>query len=41
MRGVVIDQVGGQPKVVDSLEKSTPGPGQILVKSLWTAINPV
>jgi hypothetical protein len=41
MKGVVFEKQGDQPKVVDYLEKPKPGPDQILVKSLWTAINPV
>lgn len=41
MKGTVVEQVGAEPKVVDYLEKPTPGPGQILVKSLYAAMNPV
>ena len=41
MKGVAFAAVGAEPKVVDDLEVPTPGPGQVLVKSLWTAINPV
>ena len=41
MKGVVFEEQGAEPKVVENLEKPSPGPDQILVKSLWTAINPV
>ena len=41
MKGVIFEKQGADPKVVDDLEKPKPGPDQILVKSLWTAINPV
>jgi NADPH:quinone reductase-like Zn-dependent oxidoreductase len=41
MKGVVFEKQGAEPKVVDNLEKPKPGPDQILVKSLWAAINPV
>ena len=41
MKAVIITEVGAAPKVVDDLEKPTPADGQVLVKSLWTAINPV
>ena len=41
MKGVIVEAVGGQYKVVENLEKPKPGPDQILVKSVTTAINPV
>lgn len=41
MKGVAVDKAGETFKVVDNLEKPEPGPDQILVKSLYTAINPV
>lgn len=41
MRGVIVEQVGGEVVIVDSLERPSPGPGQVLVKSLWTAMNPM
>ena len=41
MKGVIFESQGAKPKVVDSLEKPSPGPDQLLVKSIWTAINPV
>jgi len=41
MKGVIVPQAGGDYKIVDNIEKPKPGPHQILVKSLVTAINPV
>jgi NADPH:quinone reductase-like Zn-dependent oxidoreductase len=41
MKGVVFESAGGEPKVVDNLEKPTPSSDQILVKSVYMAINPV
>ena len=41
MKGVVFEEQGSEPMVVENLEKPSPSPDQILVKSLWTAINPV
>ncbi|EHY57342.1 hypothetical protein HRR83_002828 [Exophiala dermatitidis] len=41
MKGVVFPAVGAEPRVVDDLERPTPGTDQVLVKSIWTAINPV
>lgn len=41
MKGVVFKKQGSGPEVIDSLEKAKPEPDQVLVKSLWTAINPV
>lgn len=41
MKGTIIEQLGAQPKVIDSLQRPRPGPDQILVKSLYLAINPV
>lgn len=41
MKGVVFEKVGAEPKIVDDLELPIPGPGQILVKPIWMAINPV
>ena len=41
MKGVVFSSVGAEPQVVDDLPMPEPGKGQVLVKSLWTAINPV
>ncbi len=41
MEGILLSQVGGEYKLVDNLKKPKPGKGQVLVKSLATAINPV
>jgi len=41
MKGVSVAEAQGAFKIVDDLEKPEPGPDQILVKSLFTAINPV
>lgn len=41
MRGVVFEEAGAAPKVVDTLELPVPDTDQILVKSLYTAINPM
>ncbi len=41
MKGVIVEAIGGPYKVVDDLEKPKPGPDEILVKSVVTAINPV
>ncbi|KAL2428904.1 hypothetical protein ABEF95_004596 [Exophiala dermatitidis] len=41
MKGVVFPAVGAEPRVVDDLERPTPSSDQVLVKSIWTAINPV
>lgn len=41
MKGVAFAAVGAEPKVVDDLPVPVPGPDQVLVKSIWTAINPV
>ena len=41
MKGVVFEKQGSGAEVVDSLERPKPESDQILVKSLWTAINPV
>lgn len=41
MKGVVFTNQGAEPKVVDTLEKPTPEPDQILVRSVYVAINPV
>lgn len=41
MKGILLDKVGGDFHLVDTLEKPSPGNKQILVKSLVTAINPV
>jgi len=41
MKGAVFPSQGVGPTVVDDLEKPSPGPDQVLVKSLWTAMNPM
>lgn len=41
MEGVVIKGVNEPYEVVDNLPIPTPGEGQVLVKSIATAINPV
>ncbi len=41
MKGVVFEKAGAEPQVVDSLDKPQPSPDQILVKSVYVAINPV
>ncbi|KAK5061616.1 hypothetical protein LTR84_008160 [Exophiala bonariae] len=41
MKGVIVTEVGAQPTVVDNLTKPVPAPDQVLVKSIWAAINPV
>lgn len=41
MKGVIVEALGAPYKVVEDLEKPKPGPDEILVKSIATAINPV
>lgn len=41
MKGVVFEKAGAEPQIVDNLEKPKPSPNQILVKSIYMAINPV
>ena len=41
MKAVAFAAAGAAPQVVDDIEKPTPSDDQVLVKSLWTAINPV
>ncbi len=41
MKGVIVEAKGGPFKVVNDLPKPTPGPNEILVKSIVAAINPV
>ncbi len=41
MKGVVFAHQGAEAKVGDDLEKPSPGPDQLLVKSIYVAINPV
>ncbi len=41
MKGVIADKPGAGFHLVDNLEKPKPGQGQVLVKSICTAVNPV
>ena len=41
MKGVVVEKAGAPFTVATDVEKPKPGPDQILVKSIATAINPV
>jgi NADPH:quinone reductase-like Zn-dependent oxidoreductase len=41
MKGVIFESAGATPKVVDDLPVPEPSPDQILVKSLYAAMNPV
>lgn len=41
MKGILLEKVGGEFTLVDTLEKPKPGPTQVLVKSLVAGINPV
>ncbi len=41
MKGVTVAQPGAPYVVTSDLEKPTPGPKQILVKSLYAGLNPV
>lgn len=40
MKGIVFESQGAQPKVGD-IDVPKPGPDQILVKSIYAALNPV
>lgn len=41
MKGILLENIGGDYALVDTLQKPTPGKNQVLVKSLVTALNPV
>lgn len=41
MKGVIFESAGAAPKVVDDQPVPEPSADQLLVKSLYTAINPV
>ena len=41
MKGVAFDKIGAAAAVVDNLETPEPADDQILIKSIYTAINPV
>ena len=40
MKEVIFEQLGSQP-IIGEVERPSPQDDQILVKSLWTAMNPV
>lgn len=41
MKGIAVSKAGDAPRVVDTLKKPQPADGQILVKSLYTSMNPM
>lgn len=41
MKGIVVEKQGAPAKVTEGLEVPEPGEGQVLVKSVYTATNPV
>jgi NADPH:quinone reductase-like Zn-dependent oxidoreductase len=41
MRGVTVASPGAEYKVVDDISKPSPGNGQVLVKSIFSGVNPV
>ncbi|KAK6542815.1 hypothetical protein TWF694_006756 [Orbilia ellipsospora] len=41
MKGLKLDQIGGEYKLTDDLPKPSPAPHQLLVKSIYGAVNPV
>lgn len=41
MKGVIVEKVGAPVEVTTDLEVPEPADNQVLVKSLYTAINPV
>jgi hypothetical protein len=41
MKGVAFDKISASPAILDNLETPEPADDQILVKSIYTAINPV
>jgi len=41
MKGVAFDKIGAAPAILDNLETPEPADDQILIKSIYTAINPV
>jgi len=41
MKGIICEKPGAPFQVVDNLEVPEPAAGQILVKSIYAAINPV
>ena len=40
MKGVICEKAGEKYQVVDNLETPEPSPDQLLVKSIYAAINP-
>jgi NADPH:quinone reductase-like Zn-dependent oxidoreductase len=41
MKGLTIAKVGAPYELATDLEKPTPGPKQVLLKSIYVGINPV
>jgi len=41
MKGLTLAKPGAPYELVSDIDKPTPGPKQVLVKSLYTGINPV
>lgn len=41
MKAIQLDEIGGEFHLVENVEVATAGLGQILVRNLFTAINPV
>lgn len=41
MKAVILSQPGATPEVRDDIDVPEPGEGEILVKTIYTAINPV
>ncbi|KAK6349498.1 hypothetical protein TWF696_005782 [Orbilia brochopaga] len=41
MKGIKVDNVGGEYQFTEDLPKLVPGPNQLLVKSIYGAVNPV
>jgi hypothetical protein len=41
MKGVIVEKVGAPAVVVDNIEKPKPADDQVLVKSIYAALNPV
>ncbi len=41
MKGAIVTNAGAPYELTTEIEKPTPGPDQVLVKSIFSAINPV
>jgi NADPH:quinone reductase-like Zn-dependent oxidoreductase len=41
MKAVLVERAGGDIKVVEDFDKPTPGPGQLLARPLYIALQPV